>query len=325
MAVSWNPAAGVNRTGNGGYSVLPENLIIKPDLSGRAEASDVTELAHDILVNGQLEPAVAWKDDNGWPVLAAGHRRYRAIMSINQGKPEEEKRRIQFNFIGARSEREAFDYTVRENNNRLNPSDLDHAQNVHVYQTKFGLGIKDIAKVYFPGAYTDEELAKANKWVEDKLKLLQLSDEAKEAMRSGMLSTSAALELASIPDRMTQDKAIEKAKSSGQKKIKVEEARAIKQEAAGKPAKKPISENSPAARLKIANDIVNLAGSLASELLSEDPNPDIFMDLSRTIIVKVKNFDSSMLPPGYDKKAEQFESENAKGRIMVADRDLVVA
>lgn len=302
MAVTWNQAAGVTRTGNGGYSVLPENLIVHETLSGRAEASDITELAHDIFVNGQLEPAVAWKDPNtGFPVLAAGHRRWRAIQKINEGKPEEEKRRIQFNYIPADSEKKAFEYTVRENRNRLNPSEVDDAHNVQIWQTRFGLGIKDIAKIYYPGITTDEEYKKANLWVENMLKIDQLSDEAKEAMRSGTLSTSAALELAKIPDRMTQDKAIQKAKSSG-KKLKVEDAKAAKNEALGKPVKS-IAENSPSARLKRANEIVGFAVGLASEMLGEDPNPEVYMDLARTVFARTKEYDPLMIPAGSEKAA----------------------
>ena len=68
MAVSFIDAAGVDRTANGGYSVLPENVIIKVELSGRSEETDVSELAEDIASRGQLVSAICRRDDKGWPV-----------------------------------------------------------------------------------------------------------------------------------------------------------------------------------------------------------------------------------------------------------------
>ena len=130
MAVSWNADAKVSRTGQG-YSVDPLNVITLNDLSGRFEATDVTALAQSIKANGQRQPALCWKNDEGWPVVAAGHRRLRAILQLNEQEkdPEQEVESIVQLCSRLRRKSEAFTYTVIENRDRLNPSPLDDGHN----------------------------------------------------------------------------------------------------------------------------------------------------------------------------------------------------
>ncbi len=315
MAVRWSEEAHVSRTAHG-YSALPEDIVVLQDLSGRMDATDITDLARDIEANGQLELAVCWKNKSGFPVLAAGHRRYRAVAAINKNRgANQELLRLQFSFIAAESEQEAFDYTIRENRNRVNPSPLDDAHNMNVYAIRFGLGFEDIARKYYPKMETDEELAKAVKEVKDTLALLELSDEAKEEFRQGKFSTSAARQLASIPSREKQNEVIKTANDAG-KKLKVDDVKAAKAEISGKPAKS-ISENSPSVLLKKYKAIVELSSSLAAEFLSEDPSAEVLMDLARNIIVRVRKTDSSMLPPGFDKKADQYEKDIEESAVLV--------
>lgn len=299
MAVNWAAEAGVQRTAHG-YSVLPENLVILPELSGRMDATDITDLAKDIDVNGQLEQGVCWKNEQGWPVLAAGHRRYRAVVRINEGITDPDmKRRFLFNFIPAKNESEAFDYTVRENRNRVNPSPLDDAHNMHVYQTRFGLSEEQIARKYFPGDLTQDELTKALRYVKECLALLELSPTAQEELRRGFFSTSAALQLAAIPSRKTQDEVIAQAKSQGKKKIKVEEAKQAKESAQGKPKSSPvkISDNAPAKLLEKHKILAELAAACATEILcAEDPDQEVLMDYSRSILKMANDLRVPLLP-----------------------------
>ena len=311
MAVHWAPEAGVQRTGASGYSVLPENVVILHDLSGRMDETDVTDLSRDIEVNGQLEPAVCWKNKSGFPVLAAGHRRFRAVSLINKTRIPENYLRLFFNYIPAETEQEAFDYTIRENRNRINPSLLDDAHNMQIYQIKWGLGEEAIARKYYPGMQTPEELEKAVREVKQTLALLELSDEAKDEFRKGFFKTSAAIQLAAIPSKKQQNEAIQKAKDEGQKVLKTEDAKAARAAASGKPSKpaKSISENSPVALLKKYKEIASYASSLAGETLSEEPNVDSLMSLSRAIVVLINDVDINLLPPGFHKKVEEYRSE----------------
>jgi len=276
MAVNWHPESGVVRTRHG-YSAPPEKIVILDGLSGRKEETDVTELSADIKENGQLEPAVCWKNDAGWPVLAAGHRRWRAISEINKGRRSENRIQLEFIYNESKTEEEAFDYTIRENRNRMQPTPLDDAYNMHIYQTRFGLGLEQIAKKYFPAVAQmtkGDELVAAVKKVEKTLSLLELSEDLKEKLQKGEMSTSAAEQLAKMP-RMTQDKVARIAENyskknnpkTGEKQIQVAAVKAAKAELQGKP-RTPISENTPVKLLEKYKAAMTVASSLACEVMA---------------------------------------------------------
>jgi ParB-like chromosome segregation protein Spo0J len=230
---------------------------------------------------------LCWKNDEGWPVVAAGHRRLRAILRLNEREKDPNKRlNLLFNFIPAKTEAEAFCYTIIENRERLNPSPLDDGHNQQILKLKFGKSEEDIARIYYPEISTPEELAKAIREVKNCLALLELSPEAQEEYRKGFMSTSAALQLAEIPSRKQQNAVIEKTKKEGGKKLKVEDAKAAKEESQGKPAPKPtkqhdISENSPVKMLTKFRIFAELAGALAAEVVAEDFGRDYDRDTAR--------------------------------------------
>lgn len=289
MAVEFIKDAGVQRTSHG-YSVLPQNLVIDPQLSGRSEATDVTDLAADIEVNNQLENAVCWKNEQGWPVLAAGHRRYRAVALINErnkSNPDFEPRRLLFSYIAAKTDQAAFDYTIRENRNRVNPSPIDDAHNMHVYRTRFGLDEEAIARKYYPSILGADDLAKAVAEIKTTLKLLELSDDAKEALRTGKMSTTAAVQLASVPSRKIQDDIVADAKTKG-KKIKVKDVKAAKAIASGKTVTN-ISQNTPVKQLDKFKRFAELAGALAGECMAKEfgmnPDKELIAEYSSQILV----------------------------------------
>lgn len=292
MSVSWNPEAGVDRTANGGYTVLPENVVLMKELSGRSEETDVTELAEDIKnrKEGQLVPAIAYKSSEGWPVLIAGHRRLRAIVLLNKSLPDDSKVRLKFNYSQVRNLEEALDVTVAENRNRTDVNPLDDAYNIAVYSVKFGKGIEEIAKKYFPGAESPERLARAVAWVQDREKLLQLSPEAQEELRRGFMSTSAALQLAAIPSKAIQNEVIKEAKAKGDKKLKVEDAKAAKNTAKGKPeTKHDIKDSAPVKLLKKFKMFGEVASSLATEVMAKrfgrTADPQVMKELCDQILV----------------------------------------
>lgn len=292
MAVQFIEKAGVQRTAHG-YSVLPENLVIDPQLSGRSDATDVEDLAADIEANNQLENAVCWKNEQGWPVLAAGHRRYRAIALINErnkNTPDFEPRRLLFSFIPAKTDQAAFDYTIRENRNRVNPSPMDDAHNMHVYQTRFGLDEEQIARKYYSSILTADELAKAVTEVKNTMKLLELSDDAKQALKEGKMSTTAAIQLASIPARKTQDEVVAAAAAKGTK-VKVKDVKAAKDAAKNVTGKKTVANitQPPAKLIEKYKRLAELAGSLASECMAKqfgmNPDKEVIADYSQQILV----------------------------------------
>ena len=290
MAVEFTPAAGVDRTANGGYTVLPENVILKPEFNGRSEDTDVTELAEDIKnrPQGQLVPAVCYKSADGWPVLVAGHRRLRALSLLNKDITDPDKKfRLKFNYNKVGSDEEALDITVAENRNRTDVNPLDDAYNIGIYQVKFGKGFEEIAKKYFPGADSPEKLAKAVAWVKERYKLLELTPEAQEKLRKGEFSTGAAKELAKLQP-VDQNKLIKESEEAG-KKLKLADAKAAVEETKPAKAKRTIADNSPAKLLVRYKLALEVAGGLASEILAKRfkriPDKDVIEELSEQVLV----------------------------------------
>jgi ParB-like chromosome segregation protein Spo0J len=299
MAVIWNEAAGVDRTANGGYTVLPKNVVLKPEFSGRSEETDVSELAEDIKHNKQIVPALCYKDEDGWPVLIAGHRRLRAISLINEGLPEEDQLRLKFNYEKVKSEEEALDITVAENRNRTDINPLDDSYNISVYMTKFGKGIEEIALKYFPGA-KDEKLKSAIIWVRERQRLLELSPEAQERLRNGEFSTSAALQLAKLQPT-EQNRAIQNAEKSG-KKLKVKDAIA---------AKRAETNPTPAKLLKKLKILAEVAGALAAEDMAKEfhrsRDPEMIKEFAPQLLVMCYKLGIA-LEPHSQKWAEENKS-----------------
>jgi ParB-like chromosome segregation protein Spo0J len=295
MAVVFATEAGVDRTSNGGYCVLPENIILKPELNGRSEDTDVTELSEDILSRGQLVAAIAYKNAEGWPVLIAGHRRLRAIVSLNKNiKDPEKKIKLKFNYSQVKTEEEALDLTVAENRNRTDCNVLDDSYNINVYITKFGKGIEEIAKKYFPGADNPEKLAKAVAWVKERQKLLELSPEAQDKLRKGEFSTSAAMQLSKLQP-VAQNKLLKEKEKSGEK-LKVKDVQEKVAEVQGKPQKpaKEIKDNTPSKLLFRFKALAELAGSLSAEVVAKDfgreYDEDSALELARQVLVICKRW-----------------------------------
>lgn len=310
MAVTFNEAAQVARTANGGYTVLPENVVLKPELNGRFEETSVDELAEDIKHRGQLIAAICYKDNDGWPVLVAGHRRLRAITLLNKDITDPDKKyRLKFNYQQINSEEEALDLTVAENRNRTDVNPLDDAANIAIYIVKFGRGIEEIAKKYFPGTDTPEKLEKAVKWVQDRQKLLELSTEAQEAFRAGYMSTSAALQLADIPSRDKQTAIVNDAKAEGKDKLKVRDVKEAKDSVATTEPKprKEIRDNTPVKLLEKYKKFAEVSGGLASEVLAKrfhrNPDKDVLLELSEQVLVMCKKL-GVVLEASSDKWAE---------------------
>ena len=206
------------------YSDYPENIIIMPELNGRHEHTEVDGLAADIAANGQLMPVLCRKNDQGLPVLIAGHRRYRSICLLNERNPEQ-RIKIKFEYAAV-SEVEAFGMAIRENRQRKDVSPIDDCANIRTLQKRFNYTDEDVAKVYFPEAVTDAEKAEALRFVKQRAALVELAPEAAQAVRDGRVKITAAVGLA----RLTKDQ--QRAKVSQPGKVKVSD---VKPNTASKP------------------------------------------------------------------------------------------
>jgi ParB-like chromosome segregation protein Spo0J len=220
------------------YSDWPENILIVPELNGRHEHTDVETLAADIAKNGQLVPVICRKNDQGLPVLVAGHRRYRAICLLNERNPEQPMR-VKFEYAAV-TEVEAFSMAIRENRNRKDVSPIDDCANIITLRKRFQFTDEDIATIYFPEAKTDEEKAEALRYVKQRASLVELAPEAADAVREGRVKLTAAVGLA----KLTKDQQREKVSRPG--RVKVSDV-AKKSKAKPQPAEAPAPiETAPA-------------------------------------------------------------------------------
>jgi ParB/RepB/Spo0J family partition protein len=197
------------------YRDWPENITIMPELNGRHEHTDIEGLAADIRANGQIQPVGIRKNDQGLPLLIYGHRRWRAITLLNERYPAE-RRYIKCTYTSATSDAEAFQMAIRENRCRKDVSPIDDCANMRTLENKFSYNHEDIAKVYFPEAVTESELAEALRYVKQRLALKELAPEAIEAVREGRAEITAAVGLA----KMTKDQQREVVAKPGKIKVK---------------------------------------------------------------------------------------------------------
>lgn len=206
MPVQFN----VSMTRDAIYKCPPENLTVREELNGRQDKPDVEGLIADILKHGQIQPVVV-RNDGGDAVLVAGFSRWRAISEINLRGLTEKPMLIKCTNINAK-EQGAFVYNISENRMRNETTPIDDAHNIQKL-FNWTWDEKDVAQVYFPTAKSEAEIAKAVKWVRERVDLIRLTPEAEQAMKDGRLSESAANAIAKLT--AAQQKAKLKAKPQG--------------------------------------------------------------------------------------------------------------
>lgn len=196
--------------GRGFGSLLPEDfdpslLIDKKDRTQKLFISDISpnpeqprkhfdkeslkELSSSIKRHGILQPLVVTPDGNGKYIIIAGERRYRAakLAGIDQlpvlVRTSEELDRLEIGLV--------------ENVQRVDLSPLEQAVSIAKLHEQFSMSYDDISK----------RLGKANTTIANIVRLLQLPDNAKEALTRGDISEGHArsiLALKDYPDQQTR-------------------------------------------------------------------------------------------------------------------------
>jgi ParB family chromosome partitioning protein len=215
MAVNFS----VEHTRTSEYLIPPEQILIKPELNGRHDETDVEDLIASFVAEGQLQPVLIGRDGEK-PVLYAGHRRWMAAIEINKRKltPAPFKLRCVY-FAG--SEAQAFRATVRENHDRKDTTAIDDAYNIARLEC-FGMTTAEIAQLY----------REKETWVKDRRALADLGAAATKAVREGRLKPTQAKKLARL-SKDAQAKAV-----SGKEKVTGKEVR----EAEGKAPRAGLSD-----------------------------------------------------------------------------------
>ena len=181
------------------YTLDPREIRINPELNGRHEEPSIDDLVDDFLNPkiGQIQPVLITKDDDGAPMLRAGHRRWRAAIEVTRRKlgPFDGVFRLKCQYFKG-TELDCFILTVKENLGRVQTMPIDDGYNISRLHNNFGMSYEDIAiKVY------NRRLADGSpdvKWIEDTESLAELAAEAAEAVVGGKVKPSAVRELAKL-------------------------------------------------------------------------------------------------------------------------------
>jgi ParB family chromosome partitioning protein len=127
------------------------------------------ELADSIKEYGILQPVIVTPHDNGY-MLIAGERRWRASKLADQKTVPA--------IVRSMKELERLEIALIENVQRVDLSPLEQAESIEYLHTQFGTSYTEIAK----------RLGKAGSTVNNIVRLMQLPDNAKEALRNGTIS-----------------------------------------------------------------------------------------------------------------------------------------
>ena len=216
MAVTINPGIEYSRTSE--YRFLPENIEVRAELNGRLHKPNIEDLIADIVRYGQHTCCLFWSDA-GTPVLAAGFSRWRAVSEINKRKLTPKPLELRCTYIKC-NEQGAFLRNISENRMRTPASPIDDAHNISKLIENWQMDEKEVAKIYFPTAETEEELKEALKFVRSRLELVKLTPEAERAMRNGRLDETAAQAIAKLTSAQQREALVSKEGKLSAKDIK---------------------------------------------------------------------------------------------------------
>lgn len=145
------------------------------------DSTAIQELSDSIRAYGVLQPLIVTPSDNGYMIIA-GERRWRASKLAGIKTVPAIVRTLR--------ELEQLEIALIENVQRVDLSALDQAASIEYLHEQFGTSYSEIAK----------RLGKANSTVVNIVRLLQLPDGAKEALRTGAISEGHARAILALKD-----------------------------------------------------------------------------------------------------------------------------
>ena len=174
-------------TESGGYQMVSTDLL-KPNASQprkQFEQSTLEELAESIKENGVIQPLIVRRGDGGFEIVA-GERRWRAAKIAKL-----EKLPV---VIRTATDQDVAELTLIENIQREDLNPIEEAEAYEKLAERFELTHEEIAK----------KTGKNRSVITNQLRLLKLSEKAKEALVSGTITVghARALLAASIPEQM---------------------------------------------------------------------------------------------------------------------------
>ena len=174
-------------TESGGYQMVSTDLL-KPNASQprkQFEQSTLEELAESIKENGVIQPLIVRRGDGGFEIVA-GERRWRAAKIAKL-----EKLPV---VIRTATDQDVAELTLIENIQREDLNPIEEAEAYEKLAERFELTHEEIAK----------KTGKNRSVITNQLRLLKLSEKAKEALVSGTITVghARALLAASTPEQM---------------------------------------------------------------------------------------------------------------------------
>lgn len=160
--------------------LLISEIVPNPDQPRREfDQTALVELADSIRQHGIIQPIIVVRSADKYRIIA-GERRWRAA-----GLAKLEKLPA---IVRSMKELEEIELSLIENIQRVDLSPLEQALSVYKLQHQFNLGLDEIAK----------KLGKANSTISNLMRLLQLPDTAREALRAGKISEGHARAILSL-------------------------------------------------------------------------------------------------------------------------------
>jgi ParB family chromosome partitioning protein len=152
--------------------ILIQDITPNPEQPRREfDEQSLSELATSIKRHGVLQPIIVMRDEDGVKYnIVAGERRWRASKSAGLTHIPAIVRSLE--------ELERVELALIENIQRVDLSPLEQALSVYKLQQQFNLALEDIAK----------KLGKAPSTISNLTRLLQLPEQAREALRAGKIS-----------------------------------------------------------------------------------------------------------------------------------------
>lgn len=190
------------------YRINPRNLKPDPILNGRVSLPGVEKFKADFRnpMIGQTNTILIKKVD-GEPIIVDGVTRWRAALELTEAGEGPHEGGVFFlkaQYFVAKSPVDYFIATIAANI-RNEPKPEDDANNIAILVHNFGIeDLGDIASRIY-GRFCDDGKPDI-KWVKDRLALHELTPKGLEALRSGKLTTKAAVALSRQTEKVQREK-----------------------------------------------------------------------------------------------------------------------
>lgn len=226
---------------DGGYETVSVDLITPGDAQPRRdfEPEALGELADSIRQKGVIQPIVVRRKNGGFEIVA-GERRWRASRMAGLSSVPV--------VIRDASDLDAAELTLVENIQRQDLNPIEEARAYEALAERFSLTHEDISK----------KTGKARSAVTNRLRLLRLTEKAKEALVSGKITAGHARALLAVESPQTMDSLLDEVVK---KDLTVRKTERL--------AKKTAEEKPPAARPRSGGDGEDIFTENITEELAE--------------------------------------------------------